>query len=147
MGTATAQPNLESRERLAGPAARGFRRIAKLWGVTVEQQLALLGESVSRSALHEWDKHPPKVLTVDQFIRMSYLVGIYEGLQRIYRHNADEGDGWVQRANSDAPFNGSTPLDFMLRGHILALAAARAYIDSVTGGPPSREHSFDGKRR
>jgi hypothetical protein len=135
-------PDLDTRRRLAGPAARGFRRLARAWKLTVDEQLQLIGHSVKRTRFLSWDKNPPGELDVDQLMRASYLLGIYEGLERWLRESPAEADAWVRRANSDAPFLGETPLGFMLRGGIPAIAMTRAYIDAVSGGPPSREESL-----
>jgi hypothetical protein len=131
----------ETRERLTKPAVKGFFKIAELWDLSEPQQLALLGESISRSTLSSWRSAGPKrtVLSVDQVQRTSLLLGIFEGLQRIFRRAPAEGDRWIGRARSEAPFNGLSPLDYMVQGGIPALVNVRQFVDSATGGPPSRE--------
>jgi len=135
-------PDIEARRKLAKPAGRGFRRLARRWGLSVDEQLQLLGYSVSRSTLLSWDDNPPGELDTDQLMRVSYLLGIYEAVERMLRLAPAEADSWVRRANSDAPFCGETPLALMFRGGIPAIAATRAYADAVVGGPPTREGSL-----
>jgi hypothetical protein len=129
----------ETRDRLTKPAVRAFFRIAELWRLQETEQLALLGNSVSRSTLNTWRTGGPKTaLSVDQIMRASLLVGIYEGLQRLFRRAPAEGDRWIARARPEVPFNGDSPIAYMVRGGIPALIAVRQYVDAATGGPPSR---------
>ena len=95
--------NAETRERLTKPAVQGFLKIADLWNLSEPQQLALLGESISRSTLNSWRSKGPKgLLSVDQVQRASLVLGIYEGLQRIFRRAPAEGD-----VDSPCPFGGT----------------------------------------
>lgn len=117
--------------RLTPAAARGMARLAEAWGLTVPQVCSLLGE-VSPSTWHAWAKSPPRTLGVDRLTRASYLLGIYTALHVLY---GDElADEWVHLPNTNALFNGSTPLDVMLRGGIPALERVRALLDARRGG-------------
>ena len=127
-----------TRDRLSGPAIRGFLRLAEVWKLRVEEQIDLLGASVSRGTLHNWARGKGSVLSADQLMRVSYLLAIYEGLERIWRLAPAEADAWIRRPRNDEPFDGLPPLAFMREHGILGLAAARAYVDGMTGGPPSR---------
>src|SRR5688500_9952247 len=127
-----------TRDRLSGAAIRGFLRLAEVWKLRSEEQIDLLGASVSRGTLHNWARGKGSVLSADQLMRVSYLLGVYEGLQRIWRQAPLEGDAWVRRPRPEAPFQGMSPLEFMREHGIMALAATRAYVDGMTGGPPSR---------
>lgn len=125
-------------DRHSGAAVRGFVGVARAWQLQDEEQLALLGRNnVSRTVLYAWRRGeaPKKPLSVDVFYRISFLLGIYEGLQRLFRRAPTVGDAWLHRANADAPFGGVTPLAFMLQGEMFALAATRGYVDAWTGGP------------
>ena len=77
-------------------------------------------------------------LSADQLMRISYLLAIYEGTQRIWRRAPADGVTWLRRPHAAAPFLGTAPLEFMRRSGIPALQLTRAYIDWATGGPPSR---------
>lgn len=131
--------NLDIRERLSGNAFRGYVRLAELWRLQTDEQIDLLGASISRGTLTNWVTGATRfVLSGDQLMRVSLLLGIYEGLERVWRHASAEADAWIRRPRGDGPFGGTTPLDFMRRGGIPALVATRAYVDGITGGPPSR---------
>lgn len=121
---------------------RAFFRLADLWGLTRDEQEVLLGRSVKRTRLYEWQLHPPTSLSDDQLARISYLLGLYEGLQRIWRRTPLEADRWVRRELLDEPFSGRTPLATMLVGGLPAMARVRAYVDTAAGGPPSRDQSL-----
>jgi hypothetical protein len=127
-----------ARRRLSPAAIRGFLQLARVWDLTVDEQLDLLGASIGRSTLRNWAADPRAVLSTDQLMRVSYLLGIYEGLQRIWRRAPHEADAWMRRPNPDAPFRGATPLAWMRAGGIPGLAMVRAYVEGATGGPPSR---------
>jgi len=133
-------PDAETRQRLSLPAVQAFVRIADLWRLTELEQLGLLGESVSQQTLSGWQQGKIHgALNQDQIMRMSYLLGIYEGLERIWRRTPAQTDAWVRRATDDVPFLGRAPLAYMLVGGIPAMAETRAYIDAANFGPPSRE--------
>jgi hypothetical protein len=128
-----------TRERLSATAIRGFLRLAEVWRLRADEQIDLLGGSVSRSTLHNWTRGAATTtLNADQLARVSYLLAIYEGLQRIWRRAPQEADAWIRRPRVEEPFRGQTPLALMREGGIIGLASARAYVDGMTGGPPSR---------
>ena len=128
-----------TRERLSKRAIQGYFRIAELWGLKVDEQIDLLGASLTRNTLGNWATGATKaVLSADQLMRVSLLLGIYEGLQRIWRQAPREADAWLRRPRSDGPFRGTSPVEFMRQGGIPAMVDTRGYIDGITGGPPSR---------
>src|ERR1700733_2647134 len=115
MQTLATANDAEARHRLTGPAVRGFASLARTWKLGVDEQLELLGCSLSRQTLYNWQSSPPAELSVDQLTRISYLLAIYEGLQRIWRQAPHEGDAWIRRPRGEAPFYGEAPLPFMRR--------------------------------
>ena len=129
----------ETRAQMAGPGVRAFFRITDAWQLTDPQRLALLGHSIVRSTLLTWKEQPPRTLSVDQIQRLSYVLGIYEGLERVFRRAPDMALRWLQSARAEHPFNGKSALEYILDGGLLELAAVRQYVDHVNGGPPSRE--------
>lgn len=128
-----------TRERLAGPAIRAFFRITERWGLTDQQRLALLGESVVRSTLQTWKDQAPRTLNVDQIERCSYIVAIYEGLTRVFRRNPELGLRWLELPRAEHPFYGRSAMAYMLDGRLANLADVRMVVDQANGGPPSRE--------
>ena len=128
-----------TRERLTGAAVRGFLGIAEDWALSEAQQLTLLGASISRPTLQVWKAKGAKTpLNIDQLTRISLLLGIYEGLQRVFRQAPAENARWLRGPRLEAPFDGSAPLDMMLQRGISGIEATRRHVDSAVGGPPSR---------
>lgn len=120
--------------RAGGPAFRTFFRIAEGWGLTVEEQMTLLGLT-SRSTLYKWRHDPPARLTPDLLERLSYLFGIYKDLQ-VLLPEPEAADGWVRRPNDAPLFGGRSALDRMLSGRVADLYVVRQYLDAERGGWP-----------
>jgi hypothetical protein len=120
-----------TRERLTASAVPGFVRLARAWGLSVDQTCALLGD-VPASTWHAWKATAPADLGVDRLTRVSYLLGIYSALHVIY--TGPLADAWLTRPNTNALFGGATPLEVLMRGGIPAMAAVRQYLDSQRGG-------------
>jgi hypothetical protein len=119
-------------ERLSGAGIRTFFRIAGLWGLDTDQQMALLGLR-SRSTYFKWKREQKARLDHDQLERISHLLGIYKSLQILLPDPA-AADAWVQRPNRAEPFQGEPALALMLRGGITGLFAVRRYLDAQRGG-------------
>ncbi|HET8712466.1 MAG TPA: antitoxin Xre/MbcA/ParS toxin-binding domain-containing protein [Gemmatimonadales bacterium] len=136
--TLTAINDPALRKRFSGSAVRAFLDLARVWKLSVAEQLELLGSSMTRQTLTKWGARSKASLSADELMRISFLLAIYEGLQRIWRNAPEEADKWIRRPRKEAPFEGATPLDYMRRG-IPALERTRVYVDTIAGGPPSRE--------
>ena len=132
---ATAEPPARdlSSDDLGAAGLRAFVRIAAAWGLSVDEQLTLLG-SPPRSTFFAWRKTPAKAsLSRDTLERLSNILGIYKSLQ-ILLPDADAADGWVRKPNTAPLFGGRPALDRMLAGNSSDLHAVRRYLDSVRGG-------------
>ncbi|HLL11522.1 MAG TPA: MbcA/ParS/Xre antitoxin family protein [Rubrivivax sp.] len=122
-----------SSDRMAAAGLRAFARIAQAWGLTVEEQLSLLGQP-PRSTFFGWRKHPDKAaLSRDTLERLSNILGIYKSLQ-ILLPDAAAADSWVRKPNTAPLFGGGTALARMLAGNVSDLNLVRRYLDSVRGG-------------
>lgn len=120
-------------DRMAAAGLRAFARIAEAWGLSVDEQLTLLGQP-PRSTYFAWRKHPEKAaLPRDTLERLSNLLGIYKSLQ-ILLPDAAAADGWVRRPNAATPFGGGSALQRMLAGNVSDLNLVRRYLDGVRGG-------------
>lgn len=120
-------------ERLAAAGLRAFVRIAEAWGLSVDEQLTLLGQP-PRSTFFAWRKQPEKAaLSRDTLERLSNLLGIYKSLQ-ILLPDAAAADAWVRQPNAAAPFGGRSALQRMLAGNVSDLNLVRRYLDGVRGG-------------
>ncbi len=120
-------------ERLAAAGLRAYARIAEAWGLSVDEQLALLGQP-PRSTYFAWRKHPEKAtLPRDTLERLSNILGIWKSLQ-ILLPDAAAADAWLRQPNSAAPFGGGSALQRMLAGNVSDLNLVRRYLDGVRGG-------------
>lgn len=122
-----------SPERLAAAGLRAFGRIAEAWQLSVDEQLALLGQP-PRSTFFAWRKQPEKAaLSRDTLERLSNILGIYKSLQ-ILLPEAAAADAWVRQPNTAVPFGGQSALARMLAGNVSDLNLVRRYLDGVRGG-------------
>jgi len=118
---------------MAAAGLRAFARIAQAWGLSVDEQLCLLGQP-PRSTYFAWRKAPDKAsLPRDTLERLSNLLGIYKSLQ-ILLPDAAAADAWVRQPNAAALFGGGTALARMLAGNVSDLNLVRRYLDGVRGG-------------
>jgi hypothetical protein len=120
------------RGETAGAALRAFFRIGEAWGLTVDEQLRLLGEP-ARSTYYKWKKEGARQLPRDTLERISYVLGIYKALQILLPDPA-AADGWVRRRNAAPLFGGGSALDRMLSGSVADLYVVRQYLDAQLGG-------------
>jgi hypothetical protein len=116
---------------LGGPGLRAFANIAAAWGLSVAEQLQLLGIA-SRSTFFKWRREREPRLPRDTLERLSYLLGIYKSLQ-ILLPDPTAADEWIRRPNTAAPFGGRSALDRMLSGQVADLYVVREYLDAQRG--------------
>lgn len=124
------QVEASKRQALSGPAIRAFLRLQEAWELSDKEAQRLLGD-VSRTTLHNWRTNPPQSLSRDTLERISYLLGIFKGLQLLLPQGK-QADAWIKKKNSF--FGEQTPLERMLAGNISDLLAVRSYIDHARGG-------------
>lgn len=120
------------RKGLSGPALRTFFRIAELWGLSVDEQMTLLGVT-ARSTFFKWKKDANTALPKDTLERISYLLGIYKALQILLPDQA-AADNWVRQPNGAPLFAGGSALGRMLSGQVADLFVVRQYLDAQRGG-------------
>jgi hypothetical protein len=112
---------------------RAFARIAAAWSLSVDEQLALLGQP-PRSTFFAWRKHPEAAqLPRDTLERLSHLLGIWKSLQILLPEPA-AADAWVRKPNTAPGFGGRSALAHMLGGNVADLDFVRRYLDGVRGG-------------
>lgn len=114
-------------------AVKLFFGITDQWSLTDEQRCILAGLG-TRTTLHNWRRklkaNEPIKLTRDTLERLSYLAGIYKGVQLLFADPV-QWQGWVKKPNRD--FGGASALDRMLAGRVVDLADVRRYLDSWRG--------------
>lgn len=107
-----------------------FFSFASEWGLNNDQQMTLLGEP-GRTTFYKWKRGDIGSVSRDTLDRLSYLTGIYLGLNILFRQDA--ACEWLRNPNTNPLFNRVSPLDYMLRGHLTNLADVRRYIDWARG--------------
>ena len=127
MATATARTI--DRKGLTGPALRTFFNIADAWNLSESEQMAILGLD-SRSTLQNWKRGAVAALSKDALERISYVMGIYKGLQTLLPQTADE---WVRKPNKAQLFGGKSALERMASGNVADLYVVRQYVDGQRG--------------
>ncbi len=128
-----AAPTLADAQHMGAAGLRAFARIAQAWGLSVDEQLLLLGQP-PRSTYFAWRKQPDKAAVPrDTLERLSNLLGIYKSLQ-ILLPDPQAADAWVRQPNTAAPFGGGSALKRMLGGNVADLNLVRRYLDGVRGG-------------
>lgn len=126
---ATAAHRTIDRKGLTGPALRTFFNIADAWDLNEGEQMAILGLD-SRSTLQNWKRGEVAALSKDALERISYVMGIYKGLQILVPQTADK---WVRKPNKAKLFAGKSALDRMMSGNVADLYVVRQYIDGQRG--------------
>lgn len=119
-------------KKLSAPALRTFFRISKLWELSVNEQMTLLGVT-ARSTFFKWKKEENVALPKDTLERISYIVGIYKALQ-ILLPDQKAADEWVKRSNTASLFGDRSALERMLSGQVADLFVVRQYLDAQRGG-------------
>ena len=128
-----ANPTAADAQQMGAAGLRAFARIAQAWGLSVDEQLLLLGQP-PRSTYFAWRKQPDKAAVPrDTLERLSNLLGIYKSLQ-ILLPDPQAADAWVRQPNASAPFGGASALKRMLGGNVADLNLVRRYLDGVRGG-------------
>ena len=117
------------RKDLTGPALRTFFRIADAWGLKEQEQMRILGLD-SRSTFQSWKRGAVAAIPKDALERISYVMGIYKGLQILLPKTADE---WVRKPNKASIFGGRPAIDRMTSGNVADLYVVRQYIDAQRG--------------
>lgn len=119
---------------LGGAGLRTFIRIARIWKLTEQQQLRLLGLTV-RSTLFAWkskaEKGPVK-LGPDTLERLGNIVGIWKALAILLPQD-EIADRWIHQPNDNYPFMGESPLSLM-QFSLEGLAQVRRHLDARRGG-------------
>lgn len=118
------------RERLSPAAVRAFFNIAERWGLRDEDARALLG-GMSNGPYYALKKSRERTLDADRLQRISYLIGIFKALNIL--HGRALADAWVRLPNSNRIFGGRSPLDYMARGGLPAMATVRRLLDARRG--------------
>ncbi len=114
-------------QRVATAALQGFFSISESWGLTAKQQQIMLGEP-AESTFFKWKStKSAKQLDENTLLRISYILGIFKALRIM--HVEENQRHFLTNVALTVPFNGRSPLDFMLSGDLADLARVRRYLD------------------
>ncbi len=108
-------------------ALRGFANIARQWGLTTEQELALLGAANKRD-LDAWQDGTAPPPSDDTLERISYIFGIHRALRTLFP-TTERASEWPSKPNRY--FDGKSALQVMLDG---GLSDVRFYLDAQIQG-------------
>jgi hypothetical protein len=117
------------RKDLTGPALRTFFRIADAWELKEQEQMRILGLD-SRSTFQSWKRGAVAGIPKDALERISYVMGIYKGLQILLPKTAND---WVRKPNKASIFGGRPAVERMTSGNVADLYVVRQYIDAQRG--------------
>lgn len=106
---------------------RGFFEIADEWGLTTEQQSALLNIR-TKTTLRAWRAAGTARLGIDRLERVTSVLVINECLHSLLP--SDEAESWVWRNNDHPLFGGSPPIVRMASG-IVGLVRTRMYLEEL----------------
>ena len=125
------RPDPTVRRKLSGPALRTFFNIAAGWGLSVQEQRALLGWPAA-STFHKYKGGDVAALSFDTLTRLSLVIGIYKDLQILYPE-PEFADRWVRMPNSHELFGGRPALALMTDGGIDGLYRVRRLLAGRRG--------------
>lgn len=115
-------------DALAAAAMRGFFRLAKIWKLSEQEQMKLLGLTCL-STIRGCRNGEIRAVSAETMERISYLLGIFKAIN-ILLPNPTRADEWMRAANNAAPFAGSSALDLMVGGNLSDLQDVRRYLDA-----------------
>lgn len=84
----------------------------------------------NRSTFQTWKRGTVAAIPKDALERISYVMGIYKGLQMLLPRSADE---WVRKPNDAPLFAGRPAIERMTSGNVADLYVVRQYIDAQRG--------------
>jgi hypothetical protein len=120
--------NAADRLRLSAPGFRAFLAAADFLDLSVGERTRLLGD-LPPATYHRYVAKGAPGLTRDTLERVSLVLGIVKGLRLIFAEDT-AGLRWLRAPNTDAPFDGRSPADFMLQGSVAHLHTVRRYLDA-----------------
>lgn len=116
-------------------ALRGFFNIAKMWGLTEEEQLSILGQP-DRETFDAWRREDVTSVERDTLERISYVLGIFRAINTLLPDKKIAAE-WVRKPNSAEIFGGASAVGRMAAGNVSDLFLIRQYLDAEA--PPMGE--------
>lgn len=118
------------------PCLRTFLNIAKLWKLSMEEQMALLGIQ-DLAAFNNWavrvQAHDAAAIPMEVIERIGCLLSIYGSLVTLFPEERT-GD-WLRAPNTHPLFGGSSALATMISGDFTDLRKVVSYLlGEIYGG-------------
>ena len=130
MGALAEREHTASQDR--GALARMVMRLFDHWGLSTEDQAALLGiASGNRAALSNYRSGKPIGTSRDQYERVGHLLGIHKNLRLLFPHNRELAYRWMRTRNK--AFENLTPVDVVKEWGFTGLLMVRSYLDRARG--------------
>lgn len=126
------QLSLADRRRLTGPGLRAFWNLARLWSLTEDEQMSLLGIS-SKATLRRWRLGKVVALQRGTFERLSVTFGIFKAINQLLGPGG-LADEWIRLPNQAPLFGGGAAIELMLSGRIEDLYDIRNHLDATLSG-------------
>lgn len=120
-----------TRARLSPAAFRAFDATAEFLSFSMPQRCKVLGD-LPDATYRQWMESGAPTQTRDSLERISLVLGVVKSLRTLFADDAAMRR-WLANANHDAPFDGTSPLDRMLRGSTDDLKAVRRYLAAWLG--------------
>lgn len=118
--------------RAAAIALRQFFAIAQAWGLSVQEELDMLG--VGRTTLYAWKKGEFKRgLEPVTLERLSYVFNIYQALHLLFS-DAGRANAWIRRPNTAPGFGGRPAFERMTSRLVADLYEVAKYVQAHRGG-------------
>lgn len=132
MNQALATHNYQDQDRSA--LARMVTRVFELWSLGSEDQLAMLGLSISnRAALSRYRKGEPLAANRDLLERAGHLLAIHKNLRLIFPQDQDRDLAYAWMTRRNRAFDGRTPVEVVREWGFTGMLMVRAYLDRNRG--------------
>ena len=109
-------------------ALRAFSNIAKVWSLTEEEQVLILGEP-AQATFDAWRREETAEVTKDTIERISYVLGIFRAINTLLP-NKELAAEWVRRPNNAPIFAGTSAVERMTAGNVSDLYVVRQCFDA-----------------
>jgi hypothetical protein len=100
------------------------------WGISDAEEYAILPIKKSDIDVIISRSFTGKTLSEDHKIRISYILNIHEKLRAIFS-NPENVYGFIKLRNNNKPFNGLSPLEYILRNPESSLAEVDQHLCSL----------------
>jgi len=109
--------------------AQTLIRVLRNWGLSSEQQIALLGlpEGTKARALNKFVAGTPFPDDYNSLMRANYLLSIQNAVSSLFPHNATAANYWMTTPSHY--FTDHTPLDIMLNEGVDGMRRVLNYLN------------------